>query len=116
MEQELIIGRTKMDDIEMSKDDMPESSHVHRASVKDDNGNSLELMRQSMPYGNLYEQGLLFISYCAQASNFERILFNMVYGSDEGTYDHLLNYTTAETGAAFFAPSVDFLVNQGLTN
>lgn len=113
-EQELIIGRTKMDDVEMSKEDMPEFAHVKRSNVKDEHGKGLELMRQSMPYGNLNEQGLLFVSYCAQPDNFERILTNMVYGSDEGTYDHLLNYTTAETGAAFFAPSVNFLVNQGL--
>lgn len=112
-EQELIIGRTKIDDIEMSKEQMPEFAHVKRSNVKDENGKGLELMRQSMPYGNLTTQGLLFVSYCAYPDHFETILRNMVYGSDEGTYDHLLNYTTAETGAAFFAPSIDFLVAQG---
>ncbi|WP_299264270.1 Dyp-type peroxidase [uncultured Psychrosphaera sp.] len=112
-EQELIIGRTKIDDIEMSKEDMPDTSHVKHASLKDENGNSLELMRQSMPYGNASTQGLLFISYCAQPTNFERILHNMVFGSGDGNYDHMLDYTTAETGSAFFAPSIDFLKNQG---
>jgi putative iron-dependent peroxidase len=112
-DQELIIGRTKINDVEMSKEEMPETAHVKRANVKDDNGNGLELMRQSMPYGNVSTQGLLFISYCAVATNFERILQNMVFGSGEGNYDHLLDYTTAETGAAFFAPSIDFLKNQG---
>lgn len=112
-EQELIIGRTKIKDIEMSKEEMPEFAHVKRANVKNANGEGLELMRQSMPYGNLTEQGLLFVSYCATPDNFETILHNMVYGSDEGTYDHLLNFTTAETGASFFAPSIDFLLNQG---
>ena len=113
-EQELIIGRTKMDDVEMAKDKMPDFAHVHRANVKDQNGKSLEIMRQSMPYGNLNEQGLLFISYSANSWHFETILTNMVYGSDAGSYDHLLNYTSAETGAAFFAPSVGFLLNQGV--
>ena len=113
-EQELIIGRTKMDDVELSKEEMPDFSHVHHADVKDEDGNGLKIMRQSMPYGNLNEQGLLFISYSANQHHFETILNNMVYGKDEGSYDHLLNYTSAETGAAFFAPSVDFLLNQGV--
>ena len=112
-EQELIIGRTKIEDVEMSKDEMPETAHVHRTNIKDTAGNSLELMRQSMPYGNFSDQGLLFISYCNNPNHFETILSNMVIGSDEGNYDHLLNYTSAETGAAFFAPSIDFLMNQG---
>ena len=112
-EQELIIGRTKIEDIEFSGQDMPETAHVKRANVKDDEGKAMELMRQSMPYGNLTTQGLMFISYCARPDNFETILANMVFGSDEGSYDHLLNYTTAETGAAFFAPSIDYLLNQG---
>jgi putative iron-dependent peroxidase len=112
-EQELIIGRSKIEDIEMSKEDMPETAHVKRANIKDANGKTVELMRQSMPYGNLSTQGLLFISYCANPESFKNILTNMVIGSDEGDYDHLLNYTTAETGASFFAPSIDFLLNQG---
>lgn len=112
-EQELIIGRSKIDDVEMSKEEMPETAHVKRSNIKDGNGKTVELMRQSMPYGNLTTQGLLFISYCAKPDSFENILSNMVIGSDSGHYDHLLNYTTAETGAAFFAPSIDFLLNQG---
>lgn len=112
-EQELIIGRTKIEDIEFEADEMPETAHVKRSNVKDEHGKTMELMRQSMPYGNLTTQGLLFISYCAVPSHFESILSNMVFGSDEGNYDHILNYTTAETGAAFFAPSIDFLVAQG---
>ncbi|MBU2882927.1 Dyp-type peroxidase [Psychrosphaera sp. B3R10] len=112
-EQELIIGRTKMDDKEFSAEDMPLTAHVKRSNVKNAEGKTRELMRQSMPYGDLSHQGLLFISYCADPDAFSAILSNMVVGNDDGDYDHLLNYTTAETGAAFFAPSVDFLVNQG---
>lgn len=112
-QQELIIGRTKMDDIEMEKDEMPVTSHVHRSNVKDSHGKGYELMRQSMPYGDSTTQGLLFISYCAQPDNFEIILASMVGKQGDDHYDHLLDYTTAETGAAFFAPSIDFIVAQG---
>lgn len=112
-EQELIIGRTKIEDIEFDKTDMPPTAHVHKASVKDSEGHSRELMRQSMPYGDVSHQGLLFISYCANPDSFPAILRSMVMSDADGDYDHLLNYTSAETGAAFFAPSIDFLISQG---
>lgn len=112
-EQELIIGRTKMDDVEFDSKQMPETAHVKRSNMKDDEGKTMELMRQSMPYGDLSTQGLLFISYCANPNHFETILSQMVFADEEGNYDHLLNYTTAETGASFFAPSIDFLLTQG---
>lgn len=112
-EQELIIGRTKIDDREFEGDEMPSTAHVKKANIKNSEGKTRELMRQSMPYGDLSHQGLLFISYCSDPDAFAAILKNMVMGDDEGDYDHMLNYTTAETGAAFFAPSIDFLVSQG---
>ena len=112
-EQELIIGRLKKENIAVPREDLPETAHSFRARCFDQDSKPIELLRQSMPYGNLTTQGLLFVSYCAKPDNFERILANMVFGSDEGNYDHLLNYTTAETGAAFFAPSIDYLINQG---
>ncbi|GAB2998186.1 Dyp-type peroxidase [Psychrosphaera aestuarii] len=115
-EQELIIGRYKKDNSRVSQDELPETAHAFRARCFDSNGEPIQLLRQSMPYGNLTTQGLLFVSYCANADSFEKILANMVFGSDAGNYDHLLNYTTAETGAAFFAPSIDYLLNQGNVN
>jgi putative iron-dependent peroxidase len=33
----------------------------------------------------------------------------MIHGDGHGNVDHLLKYTQAETGAAFFAPSLSFL-------
>jgi putative iron-dependent peroxidase len=36
----------------------------------------------------------------------------MIFGDEEGTYDKLLDYTTAETGGAFFAPSITFIKQQ----
>ncbi|QTH65146.1 Dyp-type peroxidase [Psychrosphaera ytuae] len=112
-EQELIIGRYIKDNAKLAPEDLPETAHTFRARCFNREGEVIELLRQGMPYGNLNTQGLLFLSYCKEPDSFEKILANMVFGSDAGNYDHLLNYTTAETGAAFFAPSIDYLENQG---
>lgn len=112
-EQELIIGRYIKDNAKLSAEELPETAHTFRARCFDQKGETIELLRQGMPYGNLNTQGLLFLSYCKEPDSFEKILANMVFGSDAGNYDHLLNYTSAETGAAFFAPSIDYLENQG---
>jgi len=37
------------------------------------------------------------------------MLKSMIYGDQHGNVDHLLKYTQAETGAAFFVPSLTFL-------
>ncbi|MFK5895322.1 MAG: Dyp-type peroxidase, partial [Pseudomonadota bacterium] len=41
--------------------------------------------------------------------NFETLLHSMIFKNEEGNYDHLLDFTQAETGAAFFVPSLNFL-------
>ncbi|MDG1731978.1 MAG: Dyp-type peroxidase [Thalassotalea sp.] len=108
-QQEDIFGRTKRDDIEYASADKPATAHTKRANLKDADGNSIELLRQSMPYGHMKVQGLFFLSYCKTPENFELILKSMIEGDAHGNFDHMLKYTQAETGAAFFAPSVDFI-------
>ena len=108
-EQEDIFGRSKVDNIEYESDDKPLTAHTKRTNLKDENGNSLEILRQSMPYGDVKQQGLFFVSYCQSPKPFEIILKSMIHGDGHGNVDHLLKYTQAETGAAFFAPSLTFL-------
>lgn len=108
-QQEDVFGRTKRDDIEYASADKPVTAHTKRANLKDADGKSIELLRQSMPYGHMKVQGLFFISYCKTPDNFELILRSMIEGDAHGNFDHMLKYTQAETGAAFFAPSVDFI-------
>lgn len=112
-EQEQIIGRTKDDDIEFSSDKKAAFAHTKRTSLKDAEGKSLEILRQSMPYGDMKEQGLYFVSCCKSPKPFTRMLESMIFGDGQGHHDHLLDYTTAETGAAFFAPSIDFIKRNG---
>ncbi|MGL4473181.1 MAG: Dyp-type peroxidase [Shewanella sp.] len=108
--QEDIIGRTKQDNIEYASADKPLTSHIKRVNLKDANGKSLEILRQSMPYGSMTNQGLMFISVCCNPSHFELMLRSMIHGDGHGHHDHLLHFTRAVTGSAFFAPSLDFML------
>lgn len=107
--QEDAIGRTKTDNIEYASADKPATAHVKRASVKNADGESLEILRHSMPYGTLKSCGLLFASYCHTPANFTAMLQSMVYGEHGKHSDELLKYTQAVTGHSFFAPSASFL-------
>jgi putative iron-dependent peroxidase len=40
------------------------------------------------------------------------MLHSQIYGNGDGDYDRWLDFTNAETGAAFFAPSVTFIREQ----
>ncbi|WP_394127142.1 Dyp-type peroxidase [Vibrio hepatarius] len=104
--QEKVIGRTKPDSIEL--DDVPAASHVGRVDIKEE-GKGLKIVRHSLPYGSVSgEHGLLFIAYCNTLHNFKAMLESM-YGVTDGKTDQLLRFTTAVTGAYFFAPSAQML-------
>jgi putative iron-dependent peroxidase len=109
--QEETYGRTKEDNVEFASTDKALTAHTKRTSLKDSDGNSIEILRHSMPYGDTQECGLLFASYCCTPKNFTLMLKSMVEGDGEGHTDHLLKYTRAVTGQAFFAPSRVFLEN-----
>ena len=115
-EQENVYGRTKFDNVEYASDDKALTAHTKRTSLKDEQGNSIEILRQSMPYGDMKCKGLFFVSYCHSAKPFEIMLKSMIHGDEHGNVDHLLKYTQAETGAAFFAPSLNFLTALGQEN
>ncbi|WP_371188209.1 Dyp-type peroxidase [Thalassotalea maritima] len=108
-QQEDIIGRTKRDDIEYPSADKAPTAHTKRTNLKDLNGNTMEILRQSMPYGHMKTQGLFFVSFCHTPKHFEIQLKSMIEGDEHGNFDHLLKYTQAETGASFFVPSRDLL-------
>jgi len=107
-EQEAKIGRTKADDIELNDDIKPLTAHISRVVIEED-GEELEILRHSMPYGNTREAGLLFIAYARTPRHFDQMLDRMIHSDEQGHYDHLLDYTQAVTGVSFFAPSAEFL-------
>jgi putative iron-dependent peroxidase len=110
-EQERVIGRTKLEDMELSDDVKPVNSHVALNTIEDEDGNELQIVRDNMPFGSIAagEFGTYFIGYAATPAVTERMLVNMFLGSPLGNTDRILDFSTAKTGSLFFVPSADFL-------
>ncbi|MEZ0350107.1 Dyp-type peroxidase [Mycobacterium sp. pR1184] len=110
-EQERVIGRTKLEDIELDDDVKPANSHVALNVIEDDDGNELKIIRHNMPFGELGagEFGTYYIGYSRTPEVTERMLRNMFIGDPPGNTDRILDFSTAVTGGLFFSPTVDFL-------
>jgi putative iron-dependent peroxidase len=110
-EQERVIGRTKLDDIELDDDVKPANSHLALNVIEDDEGNELKILRHNMPFGEVgkAEFGTYYIGYSRTAAVTERMLRNMFIGDPPGNTDRILDFSTAVTGNMFFTPTADFL-------
>ncbi len=110
-EQERVIGRTKLDDIEFPDELKPANSHVALNTVTGPDGEELKIVRANMPFGEpgRGEFGTYYISYAASPAVTELMLRNMFLGRPPGNTDRILDFSTAVTGGLFFAPSADFL-------
>ncbi len=109
-EQERIIGRTKLADIELDDAVKPSSAHNALTTVVED-GRELEILRHNMPFGapGQGEFGTYFIGYARSPRPIELMLENMFVGRPPGNYDRLLDFSRAVTGTLFFVPSVNRL-------
>jgi porphyrinogen peroxidase len=105
--QEAIIGRTKIDNIEIDDDDAPRKSHKSLATITDADGNEFDILRDNMPFGRpgRHEFGTYFIGYSRYLWVIEKMLQRMYIGDPPGAYDRLLDFSTPQTGTTFFAPS-----------
>ena len=110
-EQERVIGRTKLNDIELPDEVKPANSHVVLNTIVDDEGQQRQIMRFNMPFGRAgaREFGTYFIGYARAPDVIEEMLQNMFVGKPPGNYDRILDFSTAMTGNLFFVPSADFL-------
>jgi putative iron-dependent peroxidase len=110
-EQELAIGRTKLNDIELPDDEKPADSHVALTTITDDDGEQRQIVRYNMPFGRVgaREFGTYFIGYARSPDVIEEMLRNMFIGKPAGNYDRILDFSTAVTGNLFFVPTADFL-------
>jgi putative iron-dependent peroxidase len=110
-EQERVVGRTKLDDIELPDDVKPANSHVALNTITGPDGEQRQIVRANMPFGNpgKDEFGTYYISYAATPSVTEEMLSNMFIGRPPGNTDRILDFSTAVTGCLFFAPAADFL-------
>jgi putative iron-dependent peroxidase len=110
-EQERVIGRTKLDDVELPDEIKPANSHVALNTIVDERGDEQQIVRFNMPFGRVGagELGTYFIGYARTAAVIEQMLTNMFVGNPPGTYDRVLDFSRALTGTLFFVPSAEFL-------
>jgi putative iron-dependent peroxidase len=113
-EQERIIGRTKLSDIELSDAVKPSSAHNALTTIVE-SGKEVQILRDNMPFGKpgRGEFGTYFIGYSRSPRTIEQMLENMFIGRPPGNYDRLLDFSRAVTGSLFFVPSATFLENLG---
>jgi porphyrinogen peroxidase len=109
-QQEKIIGRTKLDDIELADDVKPTSAHNALTTIEVD-GEEIKIVRDNMPFGSLAsrEFGTYFIGYARSPATTEQMLQNMFVGSPPGNYDRILDFSRAVTGNLFFVPAQSLL-------
>ena len=109
-EQENIIGRHKLSNIEQPDSVKKPYAHNVLTSIEE-NGEELQIVRDNMPFGEVGkgEFGTYFIGYARSPHRIEKMLENMFIGNPPGTYDHLLDFSRAVTGSLFFVPTATFL-------
>ena len=105
--QETIIGRKKPSDNEQRP--FEKASYAHNVLTDiEEGGQQLHILRDNMPFGEVGkgEFGTYFIGYARSPDRIEKMLNNMFIGNPPGTYDRILDFSTAVTGGLFFVPGV----------
>jgi putative iron-dependent peroxidase len=101
-EQEAIIGRTKLDGVEL-EDKAPES---HVAST--DQERFGRIFRRNMPYGTVTDHGTMFVGFSANQARLVSMLESMA-GLEGGARDALTRFSRPLTGAYYFVPATEAL-------
>ena len=108
--QEQVMGRTKLESIELEDEVKPANAHIARTVVEDEGGEEMEILRHSLPYGDgRGDQGLFFIAYTKDLKIIDTMLVRMFGTSGDGIHDRLLHFVTPMDGAYYFAPSEELL-------
>jgi putative iron-dependent peroxidase len=111
--QEKIIGRTKIDNVELDDAESGQRSHKTLNTIEDENGNEHDILRDNMPFGSpgSGEFGTYFIGYTRRLWVIEKMLERMFVGHPPGLHDRILDFSTPLTGTTFFAPSASLLAS-----
>lgn len=112
--QELIIGRRKIDGVELEDSASGQKSHKTLATIVDEEGVEHDILRDNMPFGTAAtELGTYFIGYSRSLWVIEKMLERMFIGDPPGLYDRLLDFSVPVTGSTFFIPPVHVLSDLG---
>ena len=102
-EQERVIGRTKPDSVEL--EDKPPDSHV----ASTDQERFGDIFRRNTPYGTVTDHGTMFVGFAAEQRPLAAMLESMA-GLVSGKRDALTRYSRPVTGAYYFVPSIEALL------
>lgn len=113
-QQEAVIGRRKLDNVELPDASSGQKSHKTLNTIEDDAGEH-DILRDNMPFGRpgSAEFGTYFIGYTRRLWVLERMLERMFIGDPPGLHDRILDFSTPHTGTTFFAPSATLLAALG---
>lgn len=105
-EQEAIIGRTKIDNIELDDAESGQQSHKTLATIENEDGSEDQILRDNMPFGSPAQRefGTYFIGYSRKLHVIERMMERMFVGNPPGLHDRILDFSTPVTGSTFFVP------------
>ncbi len=109
-EQERIIGRTKRNSVELPKSRKPDTAHISRVVIERD-GEELQILRQSYPWGTVREAGLYFVAYTKSLDIYDLMLARMMGAAEDKRHDRLMEFSRAVTGATFFVPSLETIAS-----
>ncbi|QHA10122.1 Dyp-type peroxidase [Streptomyces broussonetiae] len=110
-EQDRVIGRTKLANVEFPDDMKPADSHVALNTITDEDGTERKIVRENMPFGTVGkgEFGTYFIGYSRTPDVTEEMLRNMFLGREPGQHDRILDFSVPVTGCLFHVPTIGFL-------
>ncbi|KAJ6440140.1 dyp-type peroxidase [Purpureocillium lavendulum] len=110
-QQEAIIGRTKLDNMELDDAESGQKAHKTLATIEDENGDEHDILRDNMPFGSPgnAEFGTYFIGYSRRLWVTEKMLERMFVGDPPGLHDRILDYSKPVTGTTFYAPPAEVL-------
>jgi putative iron-dependent peroxidase len=103
--QERVIGRTKLESVELSEDVTGPTSHVARTTVAE-NGVERKIFRRNTPYGRVEEHGTMFVGYSKEQKLLHTMLERMA-GIPDGIRDAITYFTKPLTGAYYFIPAIE---------
>lgn len=109
MQQEQIVGQLKLDGQRLPSAQLNSQSHAAKADPQRPDGSFYPLVYQNMPFGQLKAQGMVVVAFSSEPDAYPQHLQRRLGEPGAQNYDLLLDYVQADSGAAFFAPSVSFL-------
>ncbi|WP_233078765.1 Dyp-type peroxidase [Rheinheimera soli] len=109
-QQEAVMGRNKLDGQLLASAQRQANSHADKTALENESGRK-QILWQNMPVADIRSQGMIAVGFSANAVDIPLWLVNRLgLGTDNA--DLLLDYCQIEAGAAFFAPSINFLEEQ----